>query len=297
MKLQNKLSSLARRFSLSGDDARSKIYANAEQYRSDSENGAYAAVVLRALEDQISFDNFKRMPAYQEILEHVSEQQGAVYLDILKNRNDGLLVKALKTVLVSDSTGNPIKYNYEDCFIPLSPTTLRYVKVASDLNHLFGSRLDKVAEIGCGYGGQCLVNDALLGYKRSVLFDLAFVNRLIERYLDYSLMNGAYEVATINQKLPQQYDLVISNYAFSELPAELQRMYIKKVLANSKRGYLTMNSGTGGALNKGKLNIRELRDLLPPFECLSEEPLTYEHNYIIVWGHKEGSIDAVFARK
>jgi putative sugar O-methyltransferase len=305
MKNQNRLGSIIDRFSLKNvaiklkcdHGTQSNIYAHAEQYRSESENGAYAAAVLRALEDQKSFDNFKRIPAYQEILEHVTKQQGEAYLDILKSRNDGMLEKALETVLVSDSTGNPVKYNYKNLSIPLSPTTLRYVKVASDLKHLFGSGLDEVAEIGCGYGGQCLVNDALLDYKHSVLFDLSFVNRLIERYLDYTLMNGAYEVTTINQQLPRQYDLVISNYAFSELPAELQRMYIKKVLANSKRGYLTMNSGIAGALNTGKLSIQELRDLLPPFECLIEEPLTYEHNYIMVWGHKEDSINGVFTQQ
>jgi hypothetical protein len=142
-----------------------------------------------------------------------------------------------------------------------------------------------------------LVNDKLLKYEHATLFDLPFVNRLIKRYLNYTLLDGAYEATTINEKLPLNYDLVISNYAFSELPAALQRMYIKKVLAPAQRGYLTMNSGIGGALDDGKLSLEKLKDLLPPFECLEEEPLTYPYNYIIVWGHESGSIDKYFSRK
>lgn len=283
--------------SWSNSNEKSKTYAFAREYRSVSENGEYAAAILHSLKDQKSFDNFKRMPEYQNILEHVTKQQGQDYLNIIRNRKDGIFNEALKTVLISDSTGNPVKYSYDNVFIPLSPTTLRYVKVASDLDRLFGRGLSKVAEIGCGYGGQCLVNDALLEYKHAVLFDLPFVNELIERYLNYSLMNGAYKVKTINQELPHSYDLVISNYAFSELPAQLQLTYIRKVMVNSKRGYLTMNSGIGGALNKGKLCLEELRNLLPSFDCLKEEPLTYEHNYIIVWGHDKSSIDGYFLYK
>lgn len=273
------------------------IFAFSKDYRSESENGRYVAAVLRSLRDQAAFENFKQDLAYQEILEHVTCQQGYDYLNLLIHRNDGLLEEALKTVLVSDSTGNPKKCIYEGLPIPLSATTLRYVKVASDLYHLFGKGLGEVAEIGCGYGGQCLVNDGLLNYQHFSLFDLPIVNKLIERYLDYTLMNGSYEVYSLNKKTPQLYDLVISNYAFSELPAQLQIAYIRKVLAKSKRGYLTMNSGMGGDLDNGKLGIDDLRRLLPPFECLEEEPLTYRHNYIIVWGHNEGTVDRFFKRK
>ena len=51
-----------------------------------------------------------------------------------------------------------------------------------------------------------------------------------------------------------------------------------------------MNSGIGGKRSEGKLNIDELRILLPRFEIFKEEPLTEEHNYLIVWGHQEKSI-------
>lgn len=273
------------------------FFAHDKAYRSDSENGDYLRAVNQALNNQKTFERFKRNPAYQHILEHVTKEQGAAYLSILNKRPDSFLQIGLNTVLLSDDIGQPKKYRYEDIDQPLSPTTLRYIKVASDLLHLFGKEIGHVAEIGCGYGGQCLINEKLLSYQLATLFDLPSVTQLIQRYLNYTLMEGAYEVSTINEKLPASYDLVISNYAFSELPSELQKVYIKKVLSKAKRGYLTMNSGIGGDRDAGKLSLDTLRELLPAFECIEEEPLSSNHNYIITWGHNADVIDQLFTRK
>ena len=275
-------------------NSRQKIFAHSKEYRSESDNGNYASAILNALQNQESFDNFKRSDSYMEILEHVSEEQGRQYLDILKSRNDGILEKGLATVLLSDAVGNPIKHKYDGIDVPLSPTTLRYLKVTSDLKKMFGVNLNDVAEIGCGYGGQTLANDQLLSVHVAKLFDLPFVNQLIERYLNSHLLHGAYVTTVINQEVPADYSLVISNYAFSELSKKLQITYIDKVLSRSDRGYLTMNSGLGGSRSVGKLSLDELRELLPKFEIFEEEPLTAQHNYIIVWGHDVESAKEYF---
>lgn len=267
-----------------------RTYSFANDYRSSSENGMYVRAIEKALARQREFNKFKRHPHYSTVLEHVSYEQGLAYLDVLRGRDDGFLEKALETVLVGDSIGNPRKSSFDGFEMLLSPTTLRYVKVASDINFLFDGELNKTVEIGCGYGGQCLVNDQLLNIKSATLFDLPIVNKLIERYLECFLLNGSYVTSTINNLVDSSYDLVISNYAFSELPRSLQIKYIEKVLSSSEKGYLTMNSGRGGAfdLSSSKLSIDELEEMLPPFEVMEEHPLTYEHNYIIVWGHKYG---------
>ena len=271
-----------------------KVFAYKSEFRSDSENGNYAASVVKALKNQKSFDNFKRSRDYREILEHVSRDQGQKYLDIILARNDGLFDAAINTVFTMDDIGSPIKHHYKvfNQSFELSPTTLRYLKVASDINGLFGKRFDHVVEIGCGYGGQALVNDQVLEISYATLFDLPFVNQLITRYLNSIVLNGAFRVTTINESIPDGYDLAISNYAFSELPSVLQKTYIRKVLANSKCGYLTMNSGLGGKNSVGKLTVSELQQLLPSCEIYEEEPNTFEFNYIIVWGHNRD-----FARK
>jgi hypothetical protein len=101
-------------------------------------------------------------------------------------------------------------------------------------------------------------------------------------------VNGSYKPMTLNKNAgDDEYDLVISNYAFSELPSTLQRVYIKKILSKAKRGYLTMNSGLADSAFTGdKLSLQELRGLLPRFEIFDEVPLTAQNNYLIVWGHK-----------
>lgn len=274
-----------------------KVFSYSQKYRSDSDNGYYVSTVLEVLKSQKSFENFKRNFSYQKIIEHVSKNQGLEYLKILEKRKDGDLERALKTSLVTDNVGNPIKFFYDGYDILLSPTTLRYVKVSSDLKKIFGKKIGNVAEIGCGYGGQTLVNDQLLDINFTKLFDLPEVNRLIERYLNYQIIKGAYKTTVINQEPISKYDLVISNYAFSELPIELQNIYIDKVLSHSSRGYITMNSGLSGFRSEGKLSLNDLRKRLPKFKVFEEEPLTSKHNYIIAWGFDEKNIYEILTLK
>jgi hypothetical protein len=273
---------------------RAGLFSGSKGLRSDSDDGFYLEAVSKSLRAPRYFNNFKRRPAYRYILEHVSKEQGSEYLKILESRGDDVLDVGLTSVLLSDNLGNPMKYFYPKYNFKLSPTTLRYLKVASDLKILFGDELGKVAEIGCGYGGQSLVNDCVLNVSSAKLFDLPLVNKLIERYLNSHLLNGSFSTTTINNEDPQEYDLVISNYAFSELPKKLQTKYIHKVLSKSKRGYLTMNSGIGGVHSVGKLTLDELKQLLPEFTILQEEPSTSSNNYIIVWGHFTNSLDKAF---
>ena len=263
-------------------------YSSAKSLRSDSDDGKYLQSVRKAVASYRHFANFKRDKRYNRILEHVSEQNGAAYLRVLQNRNDGIFEQACENLLQSDAIGNPRKFDYGTGF-PLSPTTLRYLKVASDLKIMFGDLSGmKVAEIGGGYGGQGLVCDTLFEIGEYHLFDLPDVNKLAAKYLENFLLNGAYVSQTINTFTPQKFDLAISNYAFSELPKALEEAYTRKVLRQSSRVYLTMNSGLSDHAGRAdaKLNMDELKALLPEFEIFEETPNTSRHNYIIVWGHR-----------
>lgn len=266
-------------------------FSSAEHLRSDSDNGAYLASVRRALSSYRHFANFKRDKDYVSVLEHVTEEQGAAYLKILRDRDDGIFDAAKDTLLQTDAVGNPKKFDY-GTGTPLSSTTLRYLKVASDLKILFGNLADKkLVEIGGGYGGQALVCDTLFKTREYHVFDLPDVTRLVAMYLESFLLNGAFAPRTINTANPEDYDLAISNYAWSELPRAVQEVYIRKVLSRSARGYLTMNSGRTDHASRAdeKFTLDELKDLLPPFEIYEEVPLTSPHNYIIVWGHQAGA--------
>lgn len=218
-------------------------YVGSLSNRSESDDGRYVAFVSRAATDYQVFKNFKKNSTYRAILEHASQDEGLEYLKFVSQDSPALLAK-VNAIKVNDEIGSPITYDYPPVG-RISPSTLRYLKVASDLHKYFGENIgDSIAEIGVGYGGQCLTIDQLFHFQKYTLFDLSPVLDLVTRYLECHTLNGSYQCTTLNQlAIDAKFDLVISNYAFSELPSKLQRMYIKKVLSKCKKGYLTMNSG------------------------------------------------------
>jgi hypothetical protein len=261
-----------------------KEFVAAEGARSRSEAGLYVAFVQKAVSDYETFRNFKRHPSYRSVLEHTTEEEGAKYLAILREEGAHILAE-IERLRANDGIGNPFTFVYPDIG-RISPSTLRYMKVASDLYRLFGGDLgEKIAEIGVGYGGQTFVNDRVFAIRECHLFDLPPVLQLASRFLESFILSGSYRLSSLNQHAgDERYDLVVSNYAFSEFPETLQRAYVAKILSKARRGYLTMN--TGREKTKNKLSVAELRDLLPPFEILEERPQTAATNYILVWGHK-----------
>lgn len=235
-----------------------------------SDDSKYVSIVKKALVDNNTFNNFKREPDYNAILEHVSAVDGSQYLSIIKNESSDLLLK-INDFKNNDKIGNPITYNYPEIG-SISPTTLRYIKVASDLRKLFGDLSGfKVAEIGVGYGGQILIMDQI--WKMSYcMFDLPDVLKLANKYLKIAELQRIKLIKKFTE-----LDLVISNYAFSELDKSLQQDYIDNVLLKAKRGYLTMNCIDG-------YNLSELTERIPNITTLEENPKTGPNNYIIVWG-------------
>jgi len=260
-------------------------YIGHEGNRSNSDDGQYVASVKKAISNYSAFRKFKRDPHYQAILEHASKEQGDKCLEIIRSESPYLL-DVIETFKINDLVGGATTYEF-DGIGSISPSTLRYLKVASDLKNIFGEEIgDRVAEIGCGYGGQLLIADKILRFKQYDLFDLPPVLSLASMYLESHILNFAYKTTTLNQHQGDvNYDLVISNYAFSELPSQLQIRYIEKILSRSKRGYLTMNTGkTEASRDQNKLTLEDLRGYLPEFEVLNEVPLTSPNNYLIVWG-------------
>ena len=86
----------------------------------------------------------------------------------------------------------------------------------------------------------------------------------------------------MNELEKKNYDLVISNYAFTELPRTVQDVYLNKIILNSKRGYITYNEITPEEFRSYKLN--EIKEIIPGAKIFEEEPLTHHNNRLIVWG-------------
>lgn len=245
-----------------------------------SDNQRYPQACLDAVNDYAVFNNFRRLPDYNAILEHVNEAEGAEYLQLVAE--DKALLAAIDEFRANDDWGNPRVYDYPEVGL-ISPTTLRYIKVLGDLKRHFDS-LDnlRIAEIGVGYGGQCRVINAYYSPAEYTLIDIQPALALAQRYLDNYILYSRASYQTMNELAEANYDLVISNYAFTELPRTIQEVYFRKVIAPSRRGYITYNQITPPEFNS--FTADELLGMLPGSQRHDEVPLTHPDNCILVWG-------------
>ena len=110
------------------------------------------------------------------------------------SRDNADFLKKINNLKQNDKIGEPNKYYYPNLKIKISPTTLRYIKVASDLKRIFGDLNFNIVEIGCGYGGQFLILSKIFNIKSYLLIDLPIVNLLINKYLKYYHIKQTYKI-------------------------------------------------------------------------------------------------------
>jgi putative sugar O-methyltransferase len=196
----------------------------------------YLSCCKRAATDDNFFYIFKRDPWYRKILEHVSFEDGKKYLD---STNIDYIHK-LEEIKQNDQIGSPFTFDYSKVGT-ISPTTLRYLKNTSDIINKFGTNLKSIVEIGGGYGGLCKVLSSFVEFENYLIVDLEEANLLSKKYLNhFDLPTQSYcsdEIVSIEEN----FDLLISNYAFSECEREVQFEYIEKFLKKSNRFYMLYN--------------------------------------------------------
>jgi putative sugar O-methyltransferase len=245
---------------------------------SDTHN--YKSACRNAASNESSFSTFKTNREYNGILEHVSVEQGELYLNYIKN-NFSDFESHLENFKKNDFFGGSKLHKYEVGLI--SPSTLRYIKVLSDLKNLFGDLTNKkIIEIGVGYGGQCLVLSQYYTPSEYALVDLDEALMLTDKYLDKNQVNRRIINIDSLKDLNEEFDLVISNYAYSELNKDLQDLYYEKIIKKSKNGYFTLNfiSDIFGIDSYNKESLIEKFSEKSP-KILLENPKTYENNIIL----------------
>jgi len=265
--------------------------------KSDSEQLRYAEFITEVLNDRRSFSNFRRDYAYRQILEHVSFQLGKSYLE--KFLRLGIVPMDLTNYLENvDRIGNPRKYSYKGIG-HVSPTTLRYLATAAEMCQIF--ELKKmpppvITEIGIGFGGQLLALEQMIEISSYNTYDLRNVQELASRYLSATRQMPDFEKIVVHRDIENvselKSDLLISNYALSELPTQVQIEYLEKIARNAKRGYLMMNSGKSNITGRstGKLAMADFLSAIPGAEIFPENPLSGPDNYLLLWGHKNRPI-------
>jgi phospholipid N-methyltransferase len=258
------------------------LFSNSNQ-ESDSQATFYQNAVSTINANSRAMRRFRRVYDYREILEHVDYSLGREYIEHA-NLNDPQVWSSLIEFKRNDLLGKPRTFYFEEIG-RISPTTLRYIAVATDIRREFGnSKLTRIVEIGGGYGGQAAILRRLNMWEEYFIFDLPEVQDLIQRYLSF-IGIGKIDFPKINTANSHEYDLVISNYAFSELPRKIQDDYLEKVILKARRGFMLMNSGKSNATGRsdGKISVEELQRIIPNLRELPEIPLTSPDNYLLVW--------------
>ena len=205
---------------------------------------SYLLVCKYASKDERIFSNFKQEPAYRQILEHVSYETGLRYIENFKYSMEDILSK-IDDFKENDKYGNPDLYEY-DQLGKISPTTIRYIKNTYDIFSYFkGTDIKNIVEIGGGYGGLCKIMNSVFDFDNYLIFDLPEVNELTKKYISiFPEIKDKDKVQVFSLDQLEEIDgidLLISNYAFSELSKDLQIEYYEKIINKSDNFYMMFN--------------------------------------------------------
>ena len=229
------------------------------------------------------FREFKRDRHYRSVLEHVSEELGQEYLQNIREEGEDFL-KYASRFQENDLLGSPITFEYD--VGRFSPTTLRYVSVLVDLKNFFGDLTGfDICEIGAGYGGQCKIITDVSNLGSYTIVDLEAVLPLIRKYLGRLGVKNVVYLMQDQITEGKEFDLVVSNYAFSECIRRVQDYYVDRILSKAHRGYITYNYG-GAANETSPYNKHEIVERLSEkhaVRILDEKPKTAPMNFALVW--------------
>ncbi len=244
----------------------------------------YVESIEQALINPKIFNNFKNNKEYNGVLEHVSEEQGRIYLrEILNNKNANKV--PWESVLLNDILGSPTTFYYDlpIGFTYVSPTTLRYIKFSLDVIEFLGTVTKplNIIEIGGGYGGFCKIfldicTEFKINIKLYTIFDLDAPSKLQKKYLEI-LPHGPGKIVTgtLNtNNILDSYDLLLAFYSYSELSEEVRQMY-SDIIKKSDNGFMCWN------VDMDNENIK--KELNKNISITNEVPLTGPYNRIITW--------------
>lgn len=213
-------------------------------------------------------DQFKSNPEYMGILEHVSQEFGEQYLSLLLNEVGMPIDHIIGFCNINDSFGGPVMYKVGNLPNPVSPTSLRYLYHASQV--LKSSKgADCFVEVGGGYGGLYL---ALTYLSKTPICEYHLVDLdqsiNLQRLVLADHSNVVYHSASTHGANVPDNCFFISNYCFSEISPELQKLYIQHLVTRCSHGFLAWN-------------FIPCYDIGKPTTIEQERPLTYSGNYFV----------------
>jgi hypothetical protein len=231
---------------------------------------------------EIDNSNFKSNNYYNNILEHVSHQQGFQYLILIQNEFPNITYNDIVNFsLINDKYGCPQKKNFNigNATLTCSPSNLRYIYHSLLILTAYKNKNTKdMVEVGSGYGGLflaiCYFSKLLdIQINTYYLIDLPEICNLITKYLDINKehINITYIVKHSNnygKDIINEHKLFfISNYCFTEIENEYRNNYIKHLIPKVSNGFIIWQT-IGGLPLDNAINI------FKNIEIIEEKPQT-----------------------
>lgn len=278
-----------KRFILDKKELDFKVITKKMDYRnktSDSDCTLYPPFCLSAAHDEDVFCNFRRNWVYNKILEHVGIQyENEILEKVVKHIKE----KHINEIIKNDKYGNPRRYQYSliGNEYNISINTIKYYKILLDMVELIDlEAVSSISEIGVGYGGQCRLIEGIYNICEYSLIDIPEVLPLAKRYLErFETNTKNIYINGLSLREPIYSDLIISNYAFSELIRSVQDIYLENVILHAKNGYIIHNNISYSDMDG--YSLEELLKMIPNSKVIEEIPLSSPNNCIIFWTTKK----------
>jgi hypothetical protein len=200
------------------------------------------------LKDDEAFKTFKSNEDYFKTFD-LNPLHGEIYkkeVESQYNFNPDDYLQLLERFKENDSVGSPEKVDYDGHLF--SPPTLRYIKNSFFIkSHLNNQPINRILEVGAGYGGLCKTLDVILNFNEYYFVDLEPVVKVQQKYITQfeCLKNKKFEfISTNSDDKVQDIDLFISNYSLSECNYDVQMKYFDQYIAQSKYVHIIYNEYT-----------------------------------------------------
>jgi hypothetical protein len=190
----------------------------------------------------VSSEHFRRLRAVVDVVETLGPCDGRHHARLIRLAGHKDWLDDVKMLDLS-SWGDPMLWPHVLLGVPhaIAPTSLRYLSHALWLRDQgLIPENGRVAEIGVGYGGLAGMN-ALVSHTKTTLVDLPDVERAAMRMLQENALEHA-AIPSAQSEGSEEFDCVISNYAFTELSTELQDQMLSRYIARSRHGMILSNA-------------------------------------------------------
>lgn len=201
------------------------------------------------IKDDEAFKNFKANQDYFRTFD-VDPDHGSIYKQMVEEQFEfdrEEYANLLELFKENDSFGNPKTYDYDGH--QFSPPTLRYIKDSFFIKSNIGNDpINRILEVGAGYGGLCKTLDVILDFNEYYFVDLEPAVKVQQKYLSQfkclSDKKLVFIPTTVEDKV-ENIDLFISNYSLSECNFDIQMKYYDQYIAQSKYVHIIYNYYTG----------------------------------------------------